>query len=51
MISMGVLFVIFTTVLLIGGVAYTVLWFHQAGARLEAAPVKREASGGGRRRR
>ena len=40
MISMGWAFVIFTTLLLGGGVACTVLWFWQAGARLEAARAK-----------
>lgn len=50
MISMGLAFVIITAILLCGGVACTVLWFRQAGARLEAARLKREAAGGERRR-
>ena len=39
---MGVAFVIFTTVLLLGGVTYTVLWFRQAGARPEEVRPKPE---------
>ena len=50
MISMGWMFVIFTTLLLCGGVAYTVLWFRRAGARLEQARVRRELPEVGRRR-
>ena len=48
---MGVAFVIFTTLLLCGGVACTVVWFRRAGARLEAARVEREAPEGARGRR
>ncbi len=47
---MGVAFVIFTTILLCVGVACTVFWFRQAGARLEAAHAKREAADEERRR-
>jgi hypothetical protein len=50
MLTMGVFFVIFTTLLLCGGVAYTLLWFRQAGARLREAPVKREVPVRGWRR-
>ncbi len=50
MISMGWAFVILTTLLLCGGVACTVLWFWQAGARLEAARAGREVSRVARRR-
>ena len=34
MLSMGWAFVVFTTLLLCGDVAYTILWFWQAGARV-----------------
>jgi len=44
MITMGWAVIIFTTLLLCGGVACTVFWFRQAGARLERARVKGEAS-------
>ncbi len=50
MISMGVAFVIFTTLLLCGGAACTVVWFRQAGSRLERAPARREAPPKPRRR-
>ncbi|HEX8500027.1 MAG TPA: hypothetical protein VF659_05490 [Pyrinomonadaceae bacterium] len=51
MISMWWAFVIFTTLLLCGGVAFTVVWFWQAGARLEtAARARRELPDGVRRR-
>ena len=48
MSTMSWAFVIFTTILLCGGVACTVVWFRQAGARLEAARAKREARDGER---
>lgn len=44
--TMGWTFVIFTTILLGVGVAFTVFWFRQAGARLEQARVRGEASEG-----
>ena len=47
---MGLFFVVFTTLLLCGGVAYTLLWFRQAGARLREAPLKRDVSRKGWRR-
>ena len=47
---MGWAFVIVTTILLCGGVACTAVWFQRAGARLEAARVKSEVTGGERRR-
>ncbi|HEX8282913.1 MAG TPA: hypothetical protein VF588_06140 [Pyrinomonadaceae bacterium] len=50
MITMGVIFVIFTTLLLCGGVAFTLLWFRQAGRRLREAGVKREVPSKGWRR-
>ena len=49
MISIGWVFVIFSTLLLCGGVAGTVLWFRQAGARLEAAGEKPRVSKGEQR--
>ena len=49
MSTMNWAIVIFTTILLCGGVACTVVWFRQAGARLDAARVKREALDGKRR--
>jgi hypothetical protein len=49
MITMGWAFVILTTILLCGGVVCTVVWFRQAGARMEAARAKGEAPGGKRR--
>ena len=48
--TMGWTFVILTTILLCGGVVCTVVWFRQAGARLEAARARSEATGGERRR-
>ena len=42
MFTMGVLFVIFTTLLLCGGVAYTLLWFRQASGRPREARVGQE---------
>ena len=42
MFTMGVFFVIFTTLLLCGGVAFTLLWFRQAGGRPDEARVKGE---------
>jgi hypothetical protein len=50
MISMGMLFVIFATVLLFGGTLCTVLWFRQAGARLREAGTKPSESSEGWRR-
>jgi hypothetical protein len=47
--TMNWAFVIFTAILLCGGVACTVIWFRQAGARLEAARAKRVALDGERR--
>ncbi len=50
MLSMGVFFVVFTTLLLCGGVAFTLLWFRQAAAGPNEASVKREAGEKGWRR-
>lgn len=50
MLSMGTIFVVFTTLLLLGGVAYTLLWFWQAEGRPREARVKREDAGKGWRR-
>lgn len=50
MFTMGVAFVIFTTLLLLGGTAYTFLWFRQAGARLQEARTKPRAQKKGWRR-
>ena len=50
MISMGLVFVVFTTLLLCGGVAYTLLWFRQAEGRLREARVSREVPAKGWRR-
>jgi hypothetical protein len=50
MITMGLAFVIFTTLLLCGGVAYTFLWFRQAGVRLREAGTKPVESNKGWRR-
>lgn len=46
MLSMGVFFVVFTTLLLCGGVAFTLLWFRQTQgnpreARAESEPAKK----------
>lgn len=50
MLSMGVFFVIFATLLLLGGTLYTFLWFRQAGARLREARTKSSESKSGWRR-
>ena len=50
MLTMGTFFVVFTTLLLCGGVAFTLLWFRQAGRSPREARVKREAGEKGWRR-
>ena len=50
MLSMGWTFLIFTFALLCAGVAFTLLWFRQAGARVRGARVEREEPNRGWRR-
>ncbi|HEY0173438.1 MAG TPA: hypothetical protein VGB98_20675 [Pyrinomonadaceae bacterium] len=50
MLSMGVFFVVFTTLLLCGGVAFTLLWFRQAVGRPGEARVKSDTANKGWRR-
>jgi hypothetical protein len=50
MFSMGVIFVVFTTLLLCGGVAFTLLWFRQAEGGPREARAKRETGDKGWRR-
>lgn len=50
MLSMGVFFVVFTTLLLCGGVAFTLLWFRQAGGGPREARAEREPAKKGWRR-
>lgn len=50
MLSMGTVFVVLTTLLLCGGVAFTLLWFRQAKGEPREARVEREAGKKGWRR-
>jgi hypothetical protein len=50
MLSMAWFFVIFSALLLGGGVAYTVLWFRQAEARMQQARARRAGENKGWRR-
>ena len=50
MLSMGLFFVVLTTLLLGGRVAFTLLWFRQAEGRPRGVRVKREAAKKGWRR-